>query len=59
MRHDQPYWPSLSAYTDEEIAREYHSRALRKLGDRHVGASSKTQQLCYLGQAFNTPFGGA
>lgn len=27
---------SLSDFSDEEIAREYHSRALRKLGDQSV-----------------------
>ena len=32
------YFPprSLSDYSDEEIAREYHNRALRKLGDPRV-----------------------
>lgn len=31
--------PSLSAFTDEEIAREYHGRAIRKLGDPRIGVS--------------------
>jgi hypothetical protein len=29
----------MTAYTDEEIAAEYHRRALRKLGDPRVGVS--------------------
>lgn len=28
---------SLSDFTDDEIAREYHARALRKLGDPRIG----------------------
>ena len=30
---------SLSDYSDAEIAREYHSRCLRVLGDQSVGVS--------------------
>ena len=28
---------SLSSFSDDEIAREYHARALRKVGDHRVG----------------------
>lgn len=31
--------PGLSAFTDDEIAREYHARMLRKLGDPRIAVT--------------------
>lgn len=34
-----PARPSLSQFSDEEIAREHHFRMMKKLGDQMVGVS--------------------
>jgi hypothetical protein len=38
---------SLADYSDEEITREYHARALRKLGDQRVGVGAGFAGLPY------------
>lgn len=35
----RPVFKSLADFTDDEIAREYHLRMLRKLGDPRIGVS--------------------
>lgn len=43
---------SLSQFTEEEIAREYHWRAMKKLGDPRIGVSA-TKQLRDAATAFD------